>query len=510
MKKVWKKLHTHTIGNRMKEANLISVLSAFKNLSKDSFASYLAYHSIKIKNSELKDLQVLVDTFRAFSKNIALYDKYFIGYRIPQIGKEFDLLRIDKETIVNIELKSTNTDDKILAQLLRNKYYLSFLKRKIYCYTFVADEKKLYFLDKTGLLEEVDFRHLLKVLVPQNVEKIHNIDNYFDPSNYLVSPFNSTKEFVKEKYFLTSQQEDIKKEILKQLSLSTYSIVSIKGNAGTGKTLLTYDIAKQVLDKSEVLVIHCGYLNGGQIQLRDDYGWSIIPAKEIFRQDLSKFHLIIVDEAQRIYPTQLKYLISEVKKLSNNIIFSYDGQQTLRKKEIIDNVPEIIESELTHVAYELTNKIRTNKEVASFIQCLFSKKRSLEKYKYDNIELNYFNGYAVAKVFLQQMRLEGWKVINYTPSTVTTLPYEQHNLNDEPDNAHTVIGQEFNNVVAVIDGHFYYKSGYLNTRNYKDNPYYHPTKMLSQIVSRTRIKLKVVIINNQEILDRCLEILNQK
>jgi hypothetical protein len=494
----------------MKEANLISVLSAFKNLSKDSFEAYLAYHLINVKNSELKDLQVLVDNLKLLSKNIALFDKYFIGYSIPQIGKEFDLLRIDKETVVNIELKRKSTEDKILAQLLRNKYYLSFLKKETHSYTYVAEGNRLYILDPRNTLEEVNLRHLLGVLVSQDVKKIQDIDSYFNPSNYLVSPFNSTQEFMKGKYFLTTQQEEIKNEILKQLGLPTHSIISIKGNAGTGKTLLTYDIAKEVLQKKETLVIHCGYLNGGQIQLKDDYGWNIIPAKGIMSQDLSMYHLIVVDEAQRIYPDQLDHLIREVKKFSNNIIFSYDGQQTLRKWEINNNVAEKIERDVTITSFELTNKIRTNKEVASFIQCLFSKKRSLERYKYDHIELNYFDNYVEAKDFLEQLRLEDWKIINYTPSNKTTLPYEKHNLFDEPDNAHTVIGQEFNNVVAVIDEHFYYKSGYLSTRNYKVDPYYHPTKMLLQIVSRTRIKLGVVIINNQEILDRCLEILNQR
>jgi len=494
----------------MKEANLISVLSAFKNLDKDSFDSYLAYHLIKIKNNELKDLEVFVDNLKALSKNTGLFDKYFIGYSIPQIGKEFDLLRIDNETIVNIELKKKSTEEKITVQLLRNKYYLSFLKKEIHSYTFVADENKLYSLDASNALEEVNPRQLLGVLVSQDVKKINNIDSYFNPSNYLVSPFNSTQEFVKGKYFLTKQQEEIKYEVLNQLSLPTHSIISIKGNAGTGKTLLTYDIAKEVLRKRETLIIHCGYLNGGHRALKDDYSWNIIPAKQIKDQTLSNYHLIIVDEAQRIYPDQLYHLIREVKKNSNNLIFSYDGQQTLRKWETDNNVAEKIESELTITPYELTNKIRTNKEVASFIQCLFSKKRSLEKHKYENIELNYFDNYEEAKNYLEQLRLENWKIINYTPSSKTTLPYEQHNLEDEPDNAHTVIGQEFNNVVAVIDGHFYYKSGYLSTRNYKNNPYYHPTKMLLQIVSRTRIKLGVVIVNNQEILDRCLEILNQK
>ena len=368
----------------------------------------------------------------------------------------------------------------------------------------------MYTLGDTNTLEEVDLMQLINVLASQSVAKINNIDTYFNPSNYLVSPFNSTQEFINGEYFLTTHQEKIKNEILNQLKLSECSILSIKGGAGTGKTLLTYDIAKRVLSEREVLVIHSGQLNKGQIQLRDSYGWSIIPAKEVMSQYLSKYHLIIVDEAQRIYPNQLNYLISEVRKLSNNIIFSCDRQQTLSKVEINNNVVEKIEIELTTTPYELTNKIRTNKEVFSFIKCLFYKDSALKKYKYGNIEINYFDNCIDAKDFLEKLRVENWKIINYTPLKYKFLPYEQYNLENEPDNAHTVIGQEFNKVVAVIDGHFYYKEGgALSTRNYKDKPYYHPTKMLFQIVSRTRLKLGVVIINNQEILDRCLEILNQ-
>ena len=108
-----------------------------------------------------------------------------------------------------------------------------------------------------------------------------------------------------------------------------------------------------------------------------------------------------------------------------------------------------------------------------------------------------------------QIKSEGWKITNYTPSTVDTLPYEQHKIEEEADNAHRVIGQEFDNVVAVIDEYFYYRNGRLSTKSYKKRPYYHPTKMLFQIVSRTRLRLCIVIINNQEILRRCLDILKQ-
>jgi hypothetical protein len=163
-------------------------------------------------------------------------------------------------------------------------------------------------------------------------------------------------------------------------------------------------------------------LNDGQIALREDYGWNIIPAKELISQDLSKYHLIIVDEAQRIYPSQLRTLVGEVKKFANMCIFSYDGQQTVRKGEINNNVEEETEDELTIKPFELTNKIRTNKEVAFFINCLFSKKRPLEKYKYENIELNYFDNYSEARDFLKQLKSENWKIINYTPSKAAILP----------------------------------------------------------------------------------------
>jgi hypothetical protein len=98
---------------------------------------------------------------------------------------------MDKETLVNIELKKRSTSEKIKAQLLRNKYYLSFLKKETHIYTYVSEEKKLYTLDATNTLEEVNLRQLLGVLVSQNVKKLKNIDDYFNPTNYLVIQFNT-------------------------------------------------------------------------------------------------------------------------------------------------------------------------------------------------------------------------------------------------------------------------------------------------------------------------------
>ena len=71
-------------------------------------------------------------------------------------------------------------------------------------------------------------------------------------------------------------------------------------------------------------------------------------------------------------------------------------------------------------------------------------------------------------------------------------------------NSHKVIGQEFDNVVAVIDESFHYNSsGFLETKN----TYYHSVKMLFQIMTRAKLKIHLVIYKNEEILERCLQIL---
>ncbi len=492
----------------MRNSNIISILNAYKNLPPGLFESYLNYHSIKIKNDELDDLEILKTHLVSITNNIEIFDKYFIGYSIPQIGKEFDLLRIDSDSVVNIELKSRSTPEDIKKQLRRNKYYLSFLKKEIHNFTYVSEKKELYGLDENGDVLKLNIRQLIAKLASQSVDENTDINSLFNPTNYLVSPFNSTLEFIKEKYFLTNHQEQIKKNALKQINAPGYSILAIKGKAGTGKTLLTYDIANHVYKSSEVLIIHCGILNQGHITLRDDFAWRIIPAKSLFYNDVSKYHLIIVDEAQRIYPNQLEHLVKEIKAHSKNCIFSYDRIQTLKGNEIRNNMSSEIEKHLITNPFELTTKIRTNKEVAFFIKCLLNKSEGIHQLNYSNIKIHYFEDYPTAKQYLISLKSQNWKIINYTPSTVNTLPYEQFKVVNESDNAHTVIGQEFDNVVAVIDKYFYYDNkDKLSTKGYKVKPYYHPSKMLFQILSRTKMKLSLVIIKNHEILKRCLDIM---
>lgn len=58
--------------------------------------------------------------------------RLFYSFQIPKLGKEFDLLQIKDDQIVNIELKSGSvSDEAIRRQLIQNRYYLSVFGKPI-------------------------------------------------------------------------------------------------------------------------------------------------------------------------------------------------------------------------------------------------------------------------------------------------------------------------------------------------------------------------------------------
>ena len=207
-----------------------------------------------------------------------------------------------------------------------------------------------------------------------------------------------------------------------------------------------------------------------------------------------------------MYRDQFNKLVDAIKKTKIKCIFSYDENQYLRINEKVHNVKERIEKELLCVPYKLTNKIRTNKEIAYFIKQLFNKNKNIPNVYFPNIELIYCKDYISAKALLKSLSDNKWKVPTYTPGTRSTFHYEKYSSCDS-DCAHSVIGQEFDNVAIVLDENFNYdNSGNLVA----DNSYYSQRQMLYQIITRTIKKLCIVIINNETMLERTLDILNKK
>ncbi|GKS68150.1 hypothetical protein W03_01540 [Nitrosomonas sp. PY1] len=454
---------------------------------------------------EIEDLGVLVNTICGIECGIGVLDKFYVGYKIPQIGKEFDLLRFGKESIINIELKNSSTNENIEKQLLRNNYYLNFIEKKVYTFTFVSSSRNLYFLKDGKQLEIGSPDYLLELIANQEVEGAEIPDLLFDPLDYLVSPFNLTEKFLAGEYFLTHQQEEVKNKVIALIKIpKEVKFISITGSAGTGKTLLTYDIVRYLIkDNRKALIIHCGQLNDGHEKLKEN-DWRITSIKRYKTYDLADFDLVIIDEAQRIYQGQLNDIVERVRLAKCGCIFSYDKIQTLSNWEEKNNIAGEIESINSIIRYKLSEKIRTNKEIATFIKMLFNNRKSSQASSNGNIEINFFNNTEDAKNYLERLKSSKWEVLRFTPSQYNKEYHNQY-FDTWSKTSHQVIGQEFDGVAVVIDQFFTYDTN--GDLVYKRDAYYAPTKILFQNITRARKKLNLVIIGNEELLKRCINIL---
>lgn len=488
----------------LKKMNLQSLSQAQQSLTGDGFKNFISYHEVKLKAGELDELTALVSLLIGYGCTTTDLENFFVGYTIPQIGKEFDLLRFGENFHINIELKSTSTDEKILKQLRRNKYYLSSLGQQIYHLTFRADTNSLYLLNNDETLSLIEWSALVNTLKAQELQTVEDVNTLFNPSNYLVSPFNSTERFLNGEYFLTNQQEDLQAQILNSLYNSTSAnFISLTGGAGTGKTLLAYDIVKSVLGSGkQALVAHCGQLNEGQRKLVEA-GWNITPIKNLTNHNLSEFDLILVDEAQRLYPWQIDHLSTQISSTNGNCLFAHDKLQTLAAHEEVVDASGKVSALCVGNSFSLSAKIRTNKEIANFIKSLLDINRNFPPSPNNNIMVRYFNTPNDVRSFLNHLDSDEWEVLRFTPSQKKAEFHQQYSQVNELT-SHKVIGQEFDGVAVVIDQYFTYDAN--GKLVYGGGTYYSAAKMLFQNLTRARKRLLVVIQCNEQLLNRCMAI----
>ena len=492
----------------MKPANILSFSEISDQTCRNSYEKYLG---INIKDEEFLCLKKFCSLLQAEHPSIEVYNNFYIGYNIPQISKEFDLLRIDDNLVIDIELKKTSTPEKIKKQLIQNQHYLSYLNRKILLVTFEKVSGSIYTLDKDNQLTTIDVNGLISELESQNHLYTGDLNKLFNPSNYLVSPFNSTGAFLDGKYFLTNQQEEFKTRVTDSFKSTSHNIIGITGKAGTGKTLLLYDLAKHFIEEGKrVKIFHVGNLNKGHYTLIS-HGWDISPIKNINKvidaaldtQGNSKYDIIILDETQRIYINQLNKILQFVKEHELKCIISYDPAQTLSDTEKNSKAIPTIEANCID-RLELSEKIRTNKNLAQFIRSVFDLNK---KSKPEEVSIIHFQNKNIAKEYISKKN--DFRFINYTPSLFYHYQLDDfQSLRICEGTSHSVIGQEFDNVIVIIDNFFYYdETKQLNYMRRSENPYIQ-VKMLFQAMTRVKRKLEIVVINNQPVFGEILKLLS--
>ena len=271
-----------------------------------------------------------------------------------------------------------------------------------------------------------------------------------DQSSLVISPYSQPKEFNKHKYFLTSEQNQRKNDILK----TNLKKVCIAGGPGTGKSLLLMDLAREyILKENKVLIVFCALIPEYK-SLSNELGITIVPVKEISIDNLKPYDVILIDEAQRLYEKQFEQLLNLDKKM---IVFSTDHQQTLHRAEKALNVEEKLSKRSDVLYIRLKNKIRANIFMASFISKFLDIKTSkAQPYDYDKVQVVYFSNKDNAKLYIEKKCSEEYYVsielTEYTTKSTRSLKRIMVYANSK--STHNVIGREYENVLVVLDKYF--------------------------------------------------------
>lgn len=486
---------------------------------------------LNIKQWEIDCLKDVAEQLK--QENMGLDNmNFYYSFQIPKLGKEFDLLKITEDYVINVELKSGDvTDEKIKKQLLRNRYYLASLGKIIRSYTYIRDENRLVRLTNSENLLESDFGKLSEDIIQatKGVELYKNTKEYlgdievlFKEEKYIISPLTDPERFLRRDYFLTSQQNDIRNHILKVVKEKTGCFLGFTGLPGTGKTLLLYDLAMGLSYKQKVCVLHFGSYpeeleklderlkridfykcKDGSIKengINDCFG-NLIP--------MDDYQSILIDEGHRISKEFLLFIKNYATANNKPVIFSYDNEDAIAFAErendpvlFIENIPEFIK-------YKLTNRIRLNVELSSFINCLMMPAKYRRRSSYPNISVEYANDESEAISFIEKYVNDGYVYIskkNIENDTVTTDEYIRIYKRLNAISSEKATCKEYDKIIMRIGKAFYYdEDGFLRyNKSYVSES---PVKALFHGLNRAKQKITLVIDGNDALLDTILHIL---
>ncbi len=471
-----------------------------KELSEE-YIPYLTGGKGSYRHNEILDVKALLKE-GGWSERSA--SGFIMGYVIPNLGKEFDLLKITDETILNIELKSMMVpDQQIKKQLTENRHYLKILGKNVCSYCFVSSNRRFFKLVGDNLEEGAFGTEIIKLadFVPCATDS----DAVLSPFNVLISPLNAPKDFWEGKYFLTEHQENIKSEILSYaLSGPADKFFRLTGGPGTGKTLLLYDIAKDLANQGiKVMIVHSGLLCEGHNSLNTmSENLLVVPAKALGYREIRSAEVIMVDESHRLYESHLDKIERWVKKTKAICVFSYDSGQKLSHSEEKRNTVDRIEDLCGQYHANLRKCIRTNEEIDLFISCLRNKHHFKPSFSFPNVQIYFEPDAQEAVKRAKAAEPLGFTYISYTASFYdSSLDYQKGRLN-----THSVIGQEFDGVCMIMDNHFCYENGVLRSVEHPSHDYIFD-KLLYQGLTRARTKI-MLFITDERLLRDVLSLVN--
>jgi len=457
--------------------NLLDLTSlSFDYKMSKKYVKYLSNNTIEqYRHEEIRQIKSLIELL---SLDRQYFEGFYYSYLIKRLNKEFDLIKVSNSSVINIELKSKNVGkDRILKQLIQNRYYLKLINKNIYNFTYINKTNTIYYLSSDKLVEvSLDF---LKKIIKENKE-VKNVDLgiIYSLENISASPLYTPLRFLKGEYVLTEAQENAKLELINNFSKNKY--IGLTGQTGTGKTLLIYDIAKKYINNG-VLIIDTEPLIKSQDYLINNLGLNIIYQNNIDNNLLDKYNYIFIDEAHKLNSYALDLIINSKAK----ILFSFDKNQIFTYEnndlEIISKIEDCCNDYIINLSY----KKRLEDGISSFIDKLFNLNKD-RNINFSKIHIKYFNSYEEAKDYAYELK------------NVCYFDYDQNyfynKINIKNISHSNVYGKEYQNIAVIMDDRFYY----FNNRLYSiSDTKFNYKKLLFYYLTRSRNEIYLLVVGKK-------------
>ena len=443
---------------------------------------------LKIRTWEWGSMRALAAQLEMYMQEVYSL-RFFYSFQIPILNNAFNMLINKDNYIINIELKSgVVSDQAIRKQLIQNRYYLSVLGRPIQSYPYISSQNRLVRLTHHDHIVDADWEQLCSALQKNSADYEGEIEDLFQVELYLISPLTEPVRFLEKEYFLTSQQRDIERQILKRVRAEKSGYFIFTGLPGTGKTLLLYDIAMKLSAKKQrVCMVHCGEseekwkLLHERLQRID-----FLSDKQLNHElQLKNYSGILVDEAHLLTLEKLEILL----ELSEHqpVIFSSDSEDMISPDEMDRSVMERIENLPQIQSFHLTNRIRTNAELSSFIQNILHLPDKKGTRNYPHVDVIYANEKKETENLLKDYIRQGYEY--------------QKNKGQIKEN------KETEQLVMVLDDAYYYdEKGYLRTNVCKEEGKQEVRSLFHQL-NQAKERLTLIIEKNEEVYEKMLNLL---
>ena len=382
-------------------------------------------------------------------------------------------------------------------------------------FTYVSSSDRLVRLSNAGRLVQASWEELCAALQKQGECFTGPIEELFQENRYLISPLTDTGRFLRREYFLTFQQRDIRKRILRGIRAYQKGedavgadgclVQGFTGLPGTGKTILLYDIAMELSETDRVCLFHFGahakeleHLNE-RLKRVDFYYCENTGAFDL-RQ---AYAAIFVDEGHRIGEAALAVILRYAKEWRAPVIFSYDSEAPIAPEEQKRQSTGRMEAINGFIRYELTNRIRLNNELSAFIWRLMCIKGRISRREYPSVSLVYAKDAEEAAVLLDIFFADGYTYIRDMLLSGAAESVQTENVFAVSE----ATSREFDRVVMTVDTTFYYdKDGFLRSAQSGDGRVRH----LYHGLNRAKQKIALIVKGNATVFDRLLGILQHK